>query len=88
MLNKRKYKITPKKREYGTILKVEMWNDYGMKRTIYSEDVLEASSYVYNYWNPSEKEFNKMNLLHSAIKECVEIDKNNNIINGNYDGLD
>ena len=76
MLNKRKYKITPKKREYGTILKVEMWNDYGMKQTIYSENVLEASSYVYNYWNSSEKEFNKMNIQQKCINNLVKRDLN------------
>jgi hypothetical protein len=26
--------------------------------------------------------------MERAIKECIEIDKNNNIIKGNYDGLD
>jgi hypothetical protein len=26
--------------------------------------------------------------LSKAIKECIEIDKKNNIIKGNYDGLD
>lgn len=29
-----------------------------------------------------------ISLLSRAIKECIEIDKKNNIIKGNYDGLD
>ena len=84
MLSKRNYKLTPS----GDMWKVEAWNDYGMKRTVYENDVMDASEVIMNWWESSEEEFNKMNLLSKAIKQCNEIDKNNNIISGNYDGLD
>jgi len=77
MLSKRNYKITTKEFSFGTSLKVEMWNDFGMKRTVYEDNVMDASEIIMNWWESSEEEFNKMNLLNKAIKECVEIDKNN-----------
>ena len=88
MLSKRNYKITPQQFSFGVSLKVEMWNDFGMKRTVYEDNIMEASEVIINWWENSEEEFDKMNSLGQAIKECSEIDKNNNIISGNYDGLD
>ena len=32
---KRKYNITEEKKSFGTNYKVEMWDEYGCKRTIY-----------------------------------------------------
>jgi hypothetical protein len=37
-------------------------------------------------WSNETK--NEVDLMSKVIKECIEIDKNNNIIKGNYDGLD
>ena len=88
MITKRNYKLTPETRSYGTMWKVEMWNDFGLKRTVYENNVMDASEVIYDWWERSEEEFDKMNSLGKAIKECIEIDKNNNIISGNYDGLD
>ena len=47
---KRNYKITPSK--YG--FKVEMWNDFGMKRTIYENNVMDASEMIMNWWESSK----------------------------------
>ena len=88
MLSKRNYKITPETRSYGTIFKVESWNDFGMKRTVYEENVIDASEVIIDWWENSEKEFNKMNLLSKTIKKCNEIDKSSGILTGNYDSLD
>ena len=88
MLSKRNYKITPEQFSFGVSLKVEMWNDFGMKRTVYEDNIMDASEVIMNWWESSEEEFNKMNLLNRAIKECNEIDKKNGILTGNYDGLD
>ena len=71
---KRNYKITPEQFSFGTSFKVEMWNDFGMKRTVYESNVMDASEIVMNWWENSEKEYDKMNSLNRAIKECVEID--------------
>ena len=72
---KRNYKITPENRSYGTIFKVESWNDFGMKRTVYERNVMDASEVIMDWWESSEKEFNKMNSLNKAIAQCVEIDR-------------
>jgi hypothetical protein len=88
MLTKRNYKITPETRSYGTTLKVEVWNDFGMKRTVYENNWDSASEVVYDWWEKSEEEFDKMNLLNNAIHECHQIDRKSGILTGNRDGLD
>ena len=88
MLSKRNYKITPEQFSFGVSFKVEMWNDFGMKRIVYEDNIMDASEVIMNWWESSEEEFNKMNLLNRAIKECNEIDKKNGILTGNRDGLD
>ena len=72
MLTKRNYKITPKTRSYGTTLKVEVWNDFGMKRTIYERNVMDASEQVMNWWESSEKEFNKMKCEQQVLNNLVK----------------
>ena len=52
----RNYKLTPS--TYG--FKVEMWNKYGMKRTVYENNVMDASEVIYNYWESENKEYDKM----------------------------
>ena len=76
---KRNYKITPEQFSFGTSFKVEMWNDFGMKRTVYERTVMDASEVIMDWWENSEKEFNKMNSLSKAIKECIEIDIKNGV---------
>ena len=53
----------------------------GMDLTM--EDVDKMSEEI--WLNEVKREITPME---RAIKECIEIDKNNNIIKGNYDGLD
>ena len=88
MITKRTYKLTPETRSYGTIWKVEVWNDFGMKRTVYEDNMDSASEVVYDWWERSEEEFDKMNALSRAIHECHKIDKEKGILTGNRDGLD
>ena len=88
MSNKRNYKITPEQFSFGISFKVEMWNDFGMKRTVYEDNIMDASEVIMDWWENSEKEFDKMNSLNNAIHECNKIDKENGILTGNRDGLD
>ena len=88
MLSKRNYKITPQQFSFGTSLKVEMWNDFGMKRTVYEDSVMDASEVIINWWENSEEEFDKMNSLNNAIHEAHQLDKKSGILTGNSDGLD
>ena len=72
---KRDYKITPEKRSFGTTFKVESWNDFGMKRTVYERNVMDASRIIMDWWENSQKEYDKMTSLDKAIAQCVEIDR-------------
>tara|TARA_R100000008_G_scaffold72378_1_gene50547 strand:+ start:313 stop:576 length:264 start_codon:yes stop_codon:yes gene_type:complete len=85
---KRNYKITPEKREYGTILKVEMWDKYNNKRTIFVNDLMNASKEISNYWKTEDKRNHTNELLGLTIKNLNEWDKKNGILTKNYDGLD
>jgi len=42
-MSKRNYKITQESRDWGTTYKVEVWNKYGMKRTVYERNIMDAS---------------------------------------------
>ena len=70
MLSKRNYKLTPS--TYG--FKVEMWNDFGMKRTVYENNVMSASEIIIDWWESSEEEFNKMNKQQKCINNLVKKD--------------
>tara|TARA_Y100001963_G_scaffold132470_1_gene190991 strand:+ start:519 stop:737 length:219 start_codon:yes stop_codon:yes gene_type:complete len=70
MLTKRNYKLTPS--TYG--FKVEMWNDFGMKRTVYENNVMSASEIIIDWWESSEEEFNKMNIQQKCINNLVKKD--------------
>ena len=88
MLSKRNYKITPEQFSFGVSLKVEMWNDFGMKRTVYEDNIMDASEVIMDWWENSEEEFDKMNKLNNAIHAAHQLDKKSGILTGNRDGLD
>ena len=68
-MSKRNYKIT-KHNQY--FLKVEMWNDYGMKRTFYEENIIDASDIIMDWWEKSDKEYNKMKVQQQCISSLVK----------------
>ena len=72
MLNKRNYKITPEEKSFGTIYKVEVWNNHGMKRTVYEKDIDKTSEVVYDWWESSEKEYNKMKCEQKVLNNLVK----------------
>ena len=59
----RNYKLTPS--TYG--FKVEMWDEYGYKRTIYERTVELATERIYDFWEETE-ERNERNKIHN---ECM-----------------
>jgi len=72
MITKRNYKLTPEDKSFGTSWKVEVWNDFGMKRTVYERNVMDASDVVMNWWESSEEEFDKMNVQQKCINNLVK----------------
>ena len=67
-MSKRNYKITPS--TYG--FKVEVWNKYGMKRTVYERNVIDASKVIYDYWEEEDKEYDKMKSLQIVLNNKVK----------------
>jgi len=67
-MNKRNYKLTPS--TYG--FKVEVWNKYGMQRTVYERNVIDASKVIYDYWEEEDKEYDKMKSLQIVLNNKVK----------------
>ena len=67
-MSKRNYKITPS--TYG--FKVEVWNRYGMKRTVYERNIMDASKVIYDYWEEEDKEYDKMKVQQKCINKLVK----------------
>ena len=69
----RDYKITPT--TFG-MYKVEMWNDYGMKRTIYEDNIDQASKMIMDWWYDSDEEYDKMKseqiVLNNIVKKEIK----------------
>ena len=72
----RDYKITPTTMSFGEIFKVEMINDYGMKRTVYEPNVMRASKVILDWWETSDVEYGKMKseqiVLNNIVKKQVK----------------
>jgi len=68
----RDYKLTLETASYGEVYKVEMWNDYGMKRTIYEEDINQACDAVMDWWKDSDIEHKKMKSLGVVLNNMVK----------------
>ena len=68
----RNYKITPIEKSFGTTFKVEIWNDFGMKRTVYERNVMDASEVVMNWWENSKEEFDKMKCEQIVLNNLVK----------------
>jgi len=67
-MSKRNYKITPS--TYG--FKVEVWNKYGVQRTVYERNVIDASKVIYDYWEEEDKEYDKMKSLQIILNNKVK----------------
>jgi len=65
---KRNYKLTPS--TYG--FKVEMWNDFGMKRIVYEKNVMDSSKVVMDWWENSNQEYDKMKCEQKVLNNLVK----------------
>tara|TARA_R100001244_G_scaffold109044_1_gene80719 strand:- start:186 stop:449 length:264 start_codon:yes stop_codon:yes gene_type:complete len=84
----RDYRITPITMSFGDTFKVEVWNDFGMKKTVYERNVIDASRVIMDWWENSDEEFEKRKSLRLAILEMIEIDRSSGITKNNRDNLD
>ena len=67
-LYKRDFKVTEEERSFGTNYKIEMWDEYGCKRTIYEETMELVTERIYDFWEETE-ERNERNKIHN---ECMQ----------------
>ena len=71
----RDFKIT---RNKGEMYNAEVTDSYGNKYQNYFEHAHEANDWIYYIWENEDEQVDSDELLSNAIKNCVEIDKNNN----------
>ena len=83
-MSKRNYEVT--KCDYG--YKVEAWDDYGRYTCVYEKTGVEATRYILDYWEKSEENKKRDELMVKAISNCIELDEKYGLLKGNRDGLD
>ena len=84
MVNMKKYNITIE----GDFFKVEVSDKYGCETTVYEKNILDASKFVYDWWEDTENRKKSNDLINKAILNCIKLDKKSGILTGNRDGLD
>ena len=75
-LYKRDFKVTEEEKSFGITYKVEMWDEYGNKRTIYEGTKELATERIYDWWEEG-KERNERNkalqiVLNNLVKKEVK----------------
>lgn len=83
-MSKRNYEVT--KCDYG--YKVEAWDDYGRYTCVYEKTGVEATRFILDYWEKSEENKKRDELMVKAISNCIELDEKYGLLKGNRDGLD
>ena len=83
-MNKRNYILTLC--DYG--YKVEAWDNYGKYTCVYEKTRENASNFIMNWWEMSEENKKKDELMSKAILNCIELDKKGGLLKENKDGLD
>ena len=73
----RNFSIT---RNKGEMYNAQVTDSYGNKYQNYFEHAHEANDWIYYIWEKEEwfNSANSQELLHQAIQNCVELDKDNN----------
>jgi hypothetical protein len=84
MVNMKKYNITIE----GDFFKVEVSDKYGCETTVYEKNILDASKFVYDWWEDTENRKKSNDLMNKAILNCIKLDKKSGILTENRDGLD
>ena len=83
-MSKKNYVLTLN--DYG--YKVEVWDNYGKYVCVYEKTRESASDFIMNWWEKSEENKRKDELMSRAIRNCIELDKKGGILKENRDGLD
>ena len=65
-------------RNKGEMYNAQVTDSYGNKYQNYFEHANEANDWIYYIWENEDEQIDSDELLSNAIKNCVELDKNNN----------
>ena len=72
----RDFKIT---RNEGELYEVKVVDSHGKKYKNWFEFAYECSEWIYYIWENEDNKVNEHELLHKAILNCKELDKNLNV---------
>ena len=68
MVNMKKYNITIE----GDFFKVEVSDKYGCETTVYERNILDASKFVYDWWEDTENRNRKQRRIRLNMKKIIE----------------
>ena len=83
-MSKRNYKITPN----GEWFKVEVSDEYNNHTIVYKKKVIQASLFITEWWEDTQKREKSNQLLANAIWGCTKLDEELGLLKGNRDNLD
>ena len=71
-LYKRDFKVTEEEKSFGTTYKVEMWDEYGCKRTIYERAKELVTERVYDFWEESKERNERKKVEQIVLNNLVK----------------
>jgi len=71
-LYKRDFKVTEEVKSFGITYKVEMWDEYGCKRTIYERTKELVTERVYDWWEETEERNEKNKIEQKVLNNLVK----------------
>ena len=71
-LYKRDFKVTEEMKSFGIIYKVEMWDEYGCKRTIYELTKELVTERVYDFWEETEERNERNKVQNKVLNNLVK----------------
>jgi len=71
-LYKRDFKVTEEEKSFGITYKVEMWDEYGCKRTIYERTKELVTERVYDWWEETEERNEKNKIEQKVLNNLVK----------------
>ena len=74
-LYKRDFKVTEEKKSFGITYKVEMWDEYGNKRTIYEGTKELATERIYDWWEETEERHERNKVPNECMSKMFNKDK-------------
>ena len=71
-LYKRDFKVTEEVKSFGITYKVEMWDEYGCKRTVYEGTKELVTERVYDFWEETEERNERNKVEQKVLNNLVK----------------